>query len=154
MKIVFCRKILQRKRRWCAAHAEYSDRLRGRADMLAIELHPFYAAVFVYLQPIGEPQARAAAQPRILGGTANVAEGDGLDRITGALGNLELHFQVFAADDPGVLDLEVAVEDGLRKTLPPWARAAQHTGGVEGELGGRKHAVGVNHPGERFVVAA
>src|SRR3984957_7364510 len=126
----------------------------GRPEMLAVELHALDAAVLVHLETIGELHAGTAAQLRVFGGPSHIAKGDRLDGIVRAFGNLELHFQVLAADDPGVEDLEITVEHGLRKALPPGAGAAQHARSVEAELGSRERAVRMNYAGERFVVAA
>src|ERR1700756_4804886 len=121
-------------------------------EMLAIQLHAFAAPVVVDFEAIGEPYARAAAQQRILGGAADVAKGDRLDRI--GVRRLELHFQMFVTHDPRLDDLEVSVEYGLGKTLTPRSGAAQHPGGVEREFGGRERTVRVDHAGERFSVGA
>src|SRR5258708_5515138 len=121
-------------------------------EMLAIQLHAFAAPVVVDLEPIGELYPRAAAQQRILGGTANVTEGDRLDRI--GIRRFELHLQVLVAHDPRIDDLEISVEYGLGKTLTPRSGAAQYPGSVERKFGGREHAVRVNHAGERFSVGA
>ena len=77
--------------------------------MLAVQLHPLDAAVVVDLEAIGELYARSVANLRILGSAADVTEGNGLDRI-GAAGSFEPHFQMPAADDPCLDDVEVAVE--------------------------------------------
>src|SRR5258708_10903084 len=123
--------------------------------MLAVQLHALDTAVVVDLEPVGGLDLRTAAQLRVLGGAAKVAEGDRLDRFAvRTIGRSELHFEVLAADDPRIDNLEIPVEDGLRKTLAPRAGAAQNPGGVEGKLGGHERAVRVNHARERFVVRA
>src|SRR5258708_16866351 len=121
--------------------------------MLAVQLHALDTAVVVDLEPVGGLDLRTAAQLRVLGGAAKVAEGDRLDRFAvRTIGRSELHFEVLAADDPRIDNLEIPVEDGLRKTLAPRAGAAQNPGGVEGKLGGHERAVRVNHARERSVV--
>src|SRR6267154_3019799 len=125
------------------------------AEMLTVQLHAFDTAVLVDLEPIGSLNLRTAAQLRVLGGAAKVAEGDRLDRFAvRAIGHSELHFKMLVADDPRVDDLEIAVEDGLRKSLAPRAGAAQNPCGVEGKLGSHERAVRMNHARERFAVGA
>src|SRR5260370_23391950 len=127
----------------------------SEAEVLAVQLHALDAAVLIDFEPIRELYPRAAAQLRILGGAAQVAKGDRLDRIAlPTIGRSELHFQMLAANDPRIDNLEVSVEYGLRRTLTPRAGAAQHPGGVEGELGRRECAIRVNHAGKRFAVGA
>src|SRR5258708_17309889 len=123
--------------------------------MLAVQLHALDTAVLVDFEPVGGLDLRTATQLRVLGGAAKVAEGDRLDRFAvRTIGRSELHFEVLAADDPRIDDLEIPDEDGLRKTLAPRAGAAQNPGGAEGKLAGHAPAVRVNHARSRFLVPA
>src|ERR1700722_5125396 len=103
--------------------------------MLAIQLNAFNAPVVVDLEAICDLYLGAAAHLRILRRTANVSKGDGLDGIGGiAARRLQLHFQMFAANDPRVDDAEISVEHRLRKALSPGARPPKHARRVERKL--------------------
>src|ERR1700732_3342001 len=107
-------------------------RLLSESEMLAVQLHALDTAVLVDFEPIGELYFRSAAQLRVLRGAAKVAKGDRLDGFAVCtFGHSELHFKVLVTDDPRVDDLEIPVEHGLRKPLPPRAGAPQNPGGVE-----------------------
>src|SRR5271154_1774807 len=99
--------------------------------MLAVQLHALAAAVFVDLEAIGEPYAHARPQLRILVHSADIAEGDRLDAAARRLiRRSQPHFQMPAADDTRIDDLEIPIEYRLRKALSPETTAAQHPGGV------------------------
>jgi len=94
--------------------------------MLAVQLHALDTAVLIDFEPIRELYFRSAAQFRVLRGAAKVAKGDRLDGFAvRTIGHSELHFQMFAADDPRVDDLEIPSKTGSGNPCPTGRRRAE-----------------------------
>src|SRR5882724_11328278 len=97
--------------------------------MLAIELHAVGAAVLIDFEPVRKVRAHAGAQLRILRCAADVTEGNGIDGRCAARSSACLAYRQLEmppADDAGIDDPELAVENRLGKSLTPGSRAAQH----------------------------
>ena len=129
-----------------------SPSMAREPQVLTIHLQPLEPAILIDLQPVGELDVRAGAQFRMLRGAAHIAESDRLDRIAAVRG--KLHFQMPAAHDARVHDLEIAVEYRLGKSLSPGTGAAQHPRRVQRQLGAAQRAVRMNHALQRLAVGA